>query len=66
VLVEKENSQALANAMAFLLEHPETAAEMGHAARERAQEKFDWKRHVDAYDDLYRKLVESNRASASL
>jgi glycogen(starch) synthase len=66
LLVEKENSQALANAIASLLEHPETAKQMGQAAQERAQKKFDWERHVNAYDRLYRKLVESNRASASL
>jgi glycogen synthase len=61
LLVEKEDSHALARAIAFLLEHPETASRMGQAALTRAQKKFDWKRHVDAYDALYRKLIRDWR-----
>jgi glycogen(starch) synthase len=57
LLVEKEDSEALAKAIAFLLEYPQTAAEMGQAARTRAQTIFNWERHVDAYDALYRRLI---------
>jgi glycogen(starch) synthase len=56
-LVEKENSQALAEAIAFLLEHPTTATQMGQTGRTRALEQFGWDRYVDAYDTLYRRLV---------
>ena len=56
-LVEKEDSQALAEAIAFLLEHPTTATQMGQTGRSRALEQFGWDRYVDAYDTLYRRLV---------
>lgn len=56
LLVEKEDSVGLAQALTVLLEHPETAVQMGQAARLRALEVFSIQRCVDAYDDLYRKL----------
>jgi glycogen(starch) synthase len=62
ILVEPEDSQALAVATARLLEQPETARRMGAAGRRRAQEMFDWERHVAAYDGLYRKLAQERSA----
>lgn len=64
-LVDKENPEALANAIAFLLDHPERATRMGQAARDRVQRDFDWERHVNAYDRLYNKLMSAG-ATASL
>ena len=58
LLVESENSHALAEAIAFLLNNPETARKLGRAARARAQEVFSWERHVDVYDALYRKVID--------
>jgi glycogen synthase len=57
-LVDKENPEALANAIAFLLDHPKRATRMGQAARDRVQRKFNWQQHVDSYDKLYRKLAK--------
>lgn len=57
LLVENENVPALTEAIAFLLVNPEVAAEMGRAGRRRAQALFSWERHIDAYDDLYEKLI---------
>jgi glycogen(starch) synthase len=65
LLVGKENPDALAKAMAFLLDHPERATQMGQAARDRVQGIFDWERHVNAYDRLYKKLIKAG-ATASL
>ena len=56
LLVEKENPEALAEAITFLLKQPWTAADLGRAARRRAQEIFNFVRYVDAYDVLYQKL----------
>jgi len=56
LLVEKENSVALAKAIAYLLDHPERTMRMGQAAHLRAQEMFRWKRCIEAYDALYREL----------
>jgi glycogen(starch) synthase len=58
LLVEKDDPPALAVAIAFLLDHPELATEMGKTARLRAQDLFSLKRHVDAYDALYRQLIQ--------
>lgn len=57
LLVEPEDGAALAEAVAFLLSHPDTAVRMGEAARMRVQTFFAWKPHVDAYDALYRRLI---------
>jgi glycosyltransferase involved in cell wall biosynthesis len=62
MLVEKEDSAGLAQAIAFLLEHPEVATQMGQAARRRVQEAFSWEQCVNAYDDLYRKLITEGRS----
>ncbi len=56
LIVEREDSAALADAIASLLDHPDVATEMGRAARNRAQAAFGWERHVDAFEALYRRL----------
>jgi glycogen synthase len=57
LLVEKDNSAELANAIALLLDHPETGVQMGAAARKRVQAEFTMDRLVDEYQSLYRNLV---------
>ncbi len=61
LLTACDNSQALAEAIALLLEQPEKARCIGWAARHRARKEFSWKRHVDAYDAQYRKLIMDAR-----
>jgi len=56
LLVQKEDSVGLAQALTYLLEHPEVARQMGQTARQRAQEVFSIQRCIDAYDSLYQKL----------
>jgi glycogen(starch) synthase len=58
LLVEKENSDMLAKAIAFLLEHPRAAIQMGQNARKRVQKVFSWDHFVDNYDTLYRRLFK--------
>jgi glycogen(starch) synthase len=66
LLVEPEDSLALAEAIAFLLSHPDIARQMGQAGRSRALDIFSMERFVDAYDALYRKLIqEATPAQAS-
>jgi glycosyltransferase involved in cell wall biosynthesis len=57
LLVDDKDQEALAEAMLFLLNHPDTATALGVAARRRAQEVFSFERYVSAYDTLYKKLV---------
>jgi glycosyltransferase involved in cell wall biosynthesis len=57
LLAPSEDGDAFAQAISFLLDHPETAIQMGEAGRRRVGKKFRWDRHVDAYDALYQKLL---------
>jgi glycogen synthase len=65
LLVEAENSSALADAVVKLLTSPGAAIQMGQAARRRAQQMFSWQRHVSAYDALYQKVVTDWRGKNS-
>jgi glycogen(starch) synthase len=60
LLVEKDDSVALASAITFLLNHPDTFMKMSQAALRRAHEMFNWECCVDAYDALYYKLGRSD------
>ena len=57
LLVESEDCQGIADAVTFLLDHPETAVKMGQAARRRVTEVFSFERHVAAFDSLYGRLA---------
>lgn len=57
LLVEPENSQALAQAVLQVLCEPERARRMGRAARELAQARFAVDRTVREYCDLYASLL---------
>ena len=61
LLVENENSKAISEAIAFLLDRPETATRMGREARIRVLKEFSWRAHVDSYDVLYRELITGAR-----
>jgi glycogen(starch) synthase len=64
LLVESENSEALACAVVFLLSHPDLAGRMGERARDRTRRVFGWEQHVDSYDGLYSKLAAKPDAPA--
>ena len=57
LLTEREDAAALAGAMESLLMRPEKIRRMGLAARQRVRQDFAWRRHVNAYDALYRQLT---------
>jgi len=59
LIVEPENSLAIADAVAFLLDHPEIPVSMGQAARSRVLKTFSLKNCVDSYSGLYRRLVRA-------
>jgi glycogen(starch) synthase len=62
LLVEKEDSNALTEALVALLSAPDTARRMGQAGRQRMQDVFSWDGYLDTYDQLYRRLVDEHRA----
>jgi starch synthase len=57
LLVEVDDGAGFVRAIESLLDDPAAARRLGKAARRRARERFDWPRHVLAYDDLYRRLA---------
>jgi glycogen(starch) synthase len=58
LLVEQDDSKALAGAISALLADPNMAAQLGQAGYRRAQQLFRWECHVDAYTALYQKLAK--------
>ncbi|HJR63348.1 MAG TPA: glycosyltransferase family 4 protein [Gemmatimonadaceae bacterium] len=60
LLVDKDDTAGLADAILALLANPEQAAAMGAAGRSRAAEEFPIERHVSQFDSLYRRLAEEN------
>lgn len=58
LLFQREDCAGLVQSLIFLLEHPDLAKQMGQAARHRAQEIFNIRNCLDAYDGLYQKLIE--------
>ncbi len=57
LLVARDDSHGLAEAIASLLAHPHVGARLGQSARQHALAVFNWERCVDAYDTLYRTLI---------
>lgn len=57
MLIESGDVEALVANITFLLNHPDDAARMGQSARRRVQEDFCWNKFVDAYESLYRRLL---------
>jgi glycogen(starch) synthase len=66
MLVDKDDSGGLGEAIAFLLRQPKIAVEMGQKARARALELFGFTSFVDAYDALYQKVVSIRSLGPSL
>jgi len=58
LIVEREDTEALAQAISLLLSSPELAWRMGRAGRKRALQLFSWDRFVDAHDALYQRLIK--------
>jgi len=56
LIVRAGDVQGLVEAIAYLLDHPQLAQEMGDAARRHAQEVFRLEKTADAYDKIYHKL----------
>lgn len=58
LVVPPSDPAALRQAMQYLWEHPDQAAEMGRRAEERYWEHFTADQMVKSYVDLYRSLVK--------
>lgn len=58
LLTPPEDSDAIADALAFLLEHPDDAARMGELGRQRVREQFSLKRMVTELERVYTIALE--------
>ena len=61
LLVEPEDPQALAEAVATLLHDPAAAARLGAAAQQRVRERFSLERVTDEVEAVYREVVKAKR-----
>lgn len=59
-LVDKENPLALADRLKRLFSQPALAANLGRAARKDTIERFGIDANVDAYDALYRRVLDAS------
>jgi glycogen(starch) synthase len=57
LVTPSEDSRALAEAVCFLLEHPDRAKEMGEAGRRRQLEMFSLENTAREYDALYQQIA---------
>jgi glycosyltransferase involved in cell wall biosynthesis len=62
LLAPPRDAQALSKAMRHMLESAEARKSMGEASARRAVERFDLRVMTEAYEDLYKKLIASNRS----
>lgn len=58
LLVDPRDTQAIAGAMQFLLDHPEEAAAMGRRGRAAVKERFNWEAESEKLVALYRRLLD--------
>lgn len=65
LLVEPENSAALASAIGTLLASPAMVERLGCEARRRVLGEFGLQRQVDAYRQLHRRVVENARSAGA-
>jgi glycosyltransferase involved in cell wall biosynthesis len=60
ILVDPTNPEEIAEAVAYLLEHPEEAQRMGENGRRAVEEKYNWRREEKRLMDLYNSLNGSD------
>jgi glycogen(starch) synthase len=64
LVVDKDDSEAIARAVIYLVQNQDEAKRMGQRARTRARSVFGWQRCITAYDALYRELLDRHRSNA--
>jgi len=66
LLVDPLNPRAVAEAIAWLLEHPQEARVMGERGRQAVLEKYNWDQEAKKLIELYKKGSNSSRSSSSV
>jgi len=65
LLVEPSNSQALAEAILWMVEHPAKAYEMGLCGKRFVEEHFSWETNCAQYLSLYRSLLNQTQSGVT-
>jgi glycosyltransferase involved in cell wall biosynthesis len=65
ILVPNEDHNALVGALQQLVQRADLRAQMAHAARRRAEERFDIRHTVAAYESLYESLLQQARPAGN-
>lgn len=60
ILVERKNTNQIADAIEFLLRNKEKRIEYGKNGRKRVIEKYDWKQNVEYMESIYNNIVNEN------
>jgi len=60
LLVDPQDPQAIAEAMQWILDHPEEAAAMGRRGRAAVEERYTWEAESENLVALYRRLLPAN------
>ena len=64
LVVDKDDSEGIARAVISLVQNQDEARGMGERAKARARSVFGWRQCVDAYDALYREVLDRDRSNA--
>lgn len=61
-IAESSEPAALADGILHLLDHPELARALGHAAREEIRREYSWDRTAEKVEEVYARVLERERA----
>ena len=65
MIVPRENPEALAQAMQYLISQPELRREMGRRAREHVMANFTWEQAARKYKQIYSNLLHGAKAGTT-
>jgi glycosyltransferase involved in cell wall biosynthesis len=60
-LVEPGRPDQIADAVRDVIAHPDEARAIGNRAAQVVKARYDWCRTLDAFDELYRRMIRDNR-----
>ena len=65
VLVDPQDPQAIADAMQWILDHPEEAAAMGRRGRAAVEDRYNWEAESEKLIALYERLLNTGQGTDS-
>ena len=59
LLVDQLNPKAIADAMRWILDHPDSAEKMGKAGQKAVKEKYNWEQEVQKLIAFYKTILKT-------